>query len=259
MQVNWFTVFAQIINFLILVWLLKRYLYKPILRAVDEREKKIVAQLEDAKSKEAQALKERIDFEEKNKIFDRQKKELTDKALADADSERQKLFEKARKDAESLRIKLEEEFKSDAESSSHAITKKTKEEVFSIARKTLTDLASVSLEEQAVNKFIQRLHQLNEAEKTQFVSSFNSSTQTISIRTAFDLPSSLKVELEKTIKEIINKPISFNYQTSPELVSGIELIANGYKLTWNISTYLKAFEKTISSLRKKTTDISSKE
>ena len=38
MRINRFTVFAQAINFLILVWLLKRFLYKPILHAIDERE-----------------------------------------------------------------------------------------------------------------------------------------------------------------------------------------------------------------------------
>ena len=45
MLINWFTVCAQAINFLILVWLLKRFLYKPILHAIDEREKGIAAQL----------------------------------------------------------------------------------------------------------------------------------------------------------------------------------------------------------------------
>ena len=40
MKINWFTVIAQLVNFLILVWLMKRFLYKPILNAIDEREKK---------------------------------------------------------------------------------------------------------------------------------------------------------------------------------------------------------------------------
>jgi F-type H+-transporting ATPase subunit b len=51
MQINWFTVIAQILNFLVLVWLMKRYLYKPILSATDDREKKIAGQLADAKER----------------------------------------------------------------------------------------------------------------------------------------------------------------------------------------------------------------
>ena len=55
MPIDWFTVVAQAINFLILVWLLKRFLYKPILHAIDEREKGIAAQLAQAEAKKAEA------------------------------------------------------------------------------------------------------------------------------------------------------------------------------------------------------------
>ena len=48
MLIDWFTVGAQALNFLILVWLMKRFLYKPILRAIDEREKRIASELADA-------------------------------------------------------------------------------------------------------------------------------------------------------------------------------------------------------------------
>ena len=57
MLINWFTVLAQAINFLILVWLLKRFLYKPILHAIDEREKGIATQLADVEAKKAVAQK----------------------------------------------------------------------------------------------------------------------------------------------------------------------------------------------------------
>ncbi len=52
MLIDWFTVGAQALNFLILVWLMKRFLYKPILNAIDAREKKIAAELADADAQE---------------------------------------------------------------------------------------------------------------------------------------------------------------------------------------------------------------
>ena len=57
MLIDWFTVGAQTLNFLILVWLLKRFLYKPILNAIDAREKRIAAELADADVKKAEAEK----------------------------------------------------------------------------------------------------------------------------------------------------------------------------------------------------------
>ncbi len=62
MLINWFTVGAQAINFLILVWLLKRFLYKPILHAIDEREKGIASQLAQAEAKVAEAQKSATTF-----------------------------------------------------------------------------------------------------------------------------------------------------------------------------------------------------
>ena len=73
MLIDWFTVGAQVINFVILVWLMKRFLYKPILNAIDAREQRIAAELADAEAKRAEAQKERDEFEHKNEDFDRQR------------------------------------------------------------------------------------------------------------------------------------------------------------------------------------------
>ena len=57
MLIDWFTVGAQALNFLILVWLLKHFLYKPILNAIDAREKRIAAELADADAKKKRGPK----------------------------------------------------------------------------------------------------------------------------------------------------------------------------------------------------------
>ena len=68
MLIDWFTVGAQALNFIILVWLLKRFLYKPILNAVDAREKRIAAELADANAKKAEAQKERDEFHRRTRL-----------------------------------------------------------------------------------------------------------------------------------------------------------------------------------------------
>jgi F-type H+-transporting ATPase subunit b len=73
MLIDWFTVGAQALNFLILVWLMKRFLYKPVLAAIDAREKRIAAELADAETKKTDAKKERDEFQKKNDEFDQQR------------------------------------------------------------------------------------------------------------------------------------------------------------------------------------------
>ena len=73
MLIDWFTVSAQAVNFLILVWLLNRFLYKPILNAIDVREKLIATELADAATKKPKHKKDRDEFQHKNEEFDRQR------------------------------------------------------------------------------------------------------------------------------------------------------------------------------------------
>ena len=95
MLIDWFTVGAQALNFIILVWLLKRFLYKPILNAIDAREQRIAAELAAADAKEAEAQKERDEFHHKNEEFDQQRATLLSKATQEAKAERKRLLDDA--------------------------------------------------------------------------------------------------------------------------------------------------------------------
>ncbi len=213
MKIDWFTVIAQVINFLVLVWLLKKYLYKPILKAIDDREKKIAAQIKDANDKKASAIKEQADFKKRNDDFDAQKKELTDKAIADANAQRDQLVEDAKNEANALRSKLEKTAKEKQEADALASADKTQKQVFDIAKKALKEMASSSLEEQTVNTFIKRLHTLNDDEKQQFITAFKSNTNTILVRCAFDLSH----EQQEAIHDAVNETLGTKTKTKTKL------------------------------------------
>ena len=161
MLIDWYTVGAQALNFVILVWLMKRYLYKPILHAIDAREKRIAAQLADAAAKEATATKEKDEFQRKSEDLDQQRATLLKKATEDANAERQRLFAEARQAADALSAKRQKALATDAKNLNRAIQQRTQREVFSIARKALMDLATTSLEERVTAVFTHRLHELD--------------------------------------------------------------------------------------------------
>jgi F-type H+-transporting ATPase subunit b len=246
MEISWFTVIAQIVNFFVLVWLLKRYLYKPILKAIDEREEKIVAQLNEAEHKKAEAKKEQEDFSQKNEAFDHQKKDLMDKAIAETDEQRLKLLEKVRNEAAKLSSKLDKDSKDKQESLRLELEKKTKQEVFAIVERTISDLASANLENQIVKIFLKRLHELKEDEKQQFIKAFKSNSNPIEVQSSFEIVGDLKTEIQTTVNEIIGSETQLQFKNSPKLIAGIELTANGFKLAWSISAYLDSLEKSIS-------------
>jgi len=248
MLIDWFTVGAQIVNFLILVWLLKRFLYKPILDAIDAREKRIAAELADADTKKADAQKERTAFEDKNKAFDLQRIGLLGKAADEAKAERERLIDQAKKDAESLRVTHADALRGDQIRLGGEIALLAEREVFAIARKALADLATVSLEERVGEVFTRRLRELDPKDKALLGDALKNSSQPALVRSAFDLPPDQKAAIQNALNETFSAVVRIKFEDSQEVICGIELTANGQKVAWSISSYLAELSKKVSDL-----------
>ena len=248
MLIDWFTVAAQIVNFLILVWLLKRFLYKPILDAIDAREKRIASELADADSKKAEAEKQRTDFEDKNKAFDQQRSVLLGKATDDAKVERERLIDQAKKDAESLRVTQADALSGDQIRLASEITLLAEKEVFAIARKALTDLATVSLEERVGEVFTRRLRELDPKAKALLGDALKNSSQPALVRSAFVLPADQRAAIQNALNETFSAEVKIKFEDSQDIICGIELTANGQKVAWSIASYIAALSKKVSDL-----------
>jgi F-type H+-transporting ATPase subunit b len=258
MLIDWFTVGAQALNFVILVWLMRRFLYKPILRAIDAREKKIAAELADADGKKAEAKKERDEFQHKNEEFDQQRAALLGKATDEAKAERQRLLDEARKAADALSAKRREALGNEARSLNKAVSRRAQQEVFGIARKALTDLATTSLEERMGAVFTRRLREMDAKVKAGLAESIRTASEPALVRTAFDLPAEQRAVIQNALNETFSADVRVRFETAPDLVSGIELATNGQKVGWSIADYLTSLEKGVGELLKQQDDAAAK-
>jgi F-type H+-transporting ATPase subunit b len=252
MLIDWFTVLAQVVNFLILVWLLKRFLYRPILDAIDAREKRIAKELADADAKKAEAQKERDEFQHKNEEFEQQRAALLSKATDEAKAERQRLLDEARKAADALSAKRQEALRIDAHNLSQAISRRTQREVFAIARKALTDLATTSLEERMGEVFTRRLREMDGKAKAGLGEALKTATAPALVRSAFDLPAEQRAVIQSALNETFSADVRLRFETAPDLISGIELTTNGQKVAWSIADYLASLGKGVDELLKET-------
>jgi F-type H+-transporting ATPase subunit b len=251
MLIDWFTVGAQALNFLVLVWLMKRFLYKPILDAIDAREKLIAAELADAAGKKAEAQKERDEFQHKNDEFDRQRATVLTKATDEAKSECQRLLDEARKAADVLRVAQQEALKTDVRNLNQAIARRARQEVFAITRKTLRDLATVSLEERMGEVFTRRLREMNGNAKECVAGALKTASDPALLRSTFDLPPEQRAAIQNALNETFASEIQIRFETAPDLVSGIELTTNGQKVAWSIADYLVSLERGVGDLLNK--------
>lgn len=240
MLIDWFTVGAQLLNFLILVWLMKRYLYQPVLDAIAAREQKIAAELADAAAIQARAQQQQDEFQQKNQAFDEQRADLLQQARDAAKVERELLQTEAREAADAASTQRAKALLIDAQNLHADIARHTQQQVFDISRRVLGDLAGVGLELRMSEVFIERLRAAQGTAQDTLRTALTavSPAEPALLRSAFALPAPQAAAIQAALDEWFGQAVSLRFEVAPELVGGIELRAQGQKLAWSISDYL---------------------
>lgn len=240
MLIDWYTVAAQVINFAVLVWLLKRFLYRPILRAIDAREKRISDSLAEADEARAEAERERETFEARNAEFERQRDRRLDEVAEEAREEHHRLMEAARRSAEQLRERQIESLRREQERLGDELVREAREQVLAITRRALRDLAHRDLEEAMTAVFLDRLMSLGEGERQRLSEQLAGEAGAVRLRTAFPLSEHQRERLEASLANALGLKTSVRFEVTPGIIGGIELATDGEKLGWSIDEYLRA-------------------
>jgi F-type H+-transporting ATPase subunit b len=245
MLIDWFTVGAQALNFVVLVWLMKRFLYQPVLDAIDLREKRIAAALADADAKQRQAGAQRDEFQRLTDELEQQRAALLGQATQDAEAERQRLVGAAKSAADALSTQRQQALRSDARQLNQALARRTQQQVMSIARKTLADLADAALDERIAEVFLRRLRALDGAARHSIAHAIETAPGAAVVRSAFELPAPQRAAILVAVNQTLSTDIRLRFETDPDLVAGIELRANGQKLAWSIGDYLDTLQQRV--------------
>jgi F-type H+-transporting ATPase subunit b len=243
MLIDWFTVGAQAVNFIILVWLLKRFLYKPILNAIDTREKRIATELAAADAREALARKSHDEFDEKNKQFDRDRDALMAKATLEIKAEHERLLDEARKAASALLSEQRAAARNDATALMDQMMRLAAGEVFDVARRALGDLASMTLEQRLGEIFTRRLREMKPDAKQLLDVALRAPHAAAVVCSRFSLAAQEKATIQNALNETFASDIRLIFETAPDGICGIELTVGGQKLSWSIAGYLEALEE----------------
>jgi len=256
MLIDVFTVVAQIVNFLILVYLLKRFLFHRIIKIMDEREGQIAGRMKAADTAKDEAGKEL----EKQQSIRKDLEQRWDEMLAQAKKDARQKREAMVKDA---RGKIEEEEKHWREAMLKQRTAFLRdlrhlscEQVCRVSRKVLSDLANETLENQLIDSFIAQLGQLDQKQKDDFIRVIQQDERKLKVNSSFKLTREKESEIRKSLEEMTGDKISIDFQVMPELICGIETRSEGKKISWNIENYLDGLEE---QLKKAFTEFSFQE
>lgn len=245
MQVDWITTIAQIINFLVLVYLLKRFLYQPILAAMDRREAHIAARLEEAAQQSAEAQQQGDDYRKQLQEWDRQREQMITEAKKEAEAQRTYLMDELRGEIASIRTRWHEEVEREQQAFLAQARQMVGEQVCLVARQALGDLANAELEKQMIDIFQQKLAAVSEDDKTRLTQS--AAETGLRVQTHFRLVPAMQETIRGIIHEQLASELVIHFEQIPELICGISLKAPGFKLEWNLDSYLANINEQLAS------------
>ncbi|MGK7345198.1 MAG: F0F1 ATP synthase subunit B family protein [Candidatus Nitrospinota bacterium M3_3B_026] len=241
MLIDWFTVFAQIVNFLILVYLLKRFLYKPIVNAMAEREKRIASRLEEAAAKTARAEAEEASYKQMRGELEETREKLLEGAEREAGEKRKELLAEARDEVDKIRSIWEDELERDKETFLRQLRQRTADRMVSILRAALEEMAGASLEREVARAFLARLKSLDAKEREAIAETLGKNGGGVTVVSGFDLPPEIREKISESLRDIIGAEARF--ETSPEPIMGIEIEAGGRRIEWSLAGYLAGLEE----------------
>jgi F-type H+-transporting ATPase subunit b len=246
--IDWFTVAAQIVNFLILVVLLRYFLYDRVVRAMEGRKQKIEGQHQEAQQNRREAEEEAESLRRQKQELEDQRKEILSHAEEEAEDRRSQMIEKARREVEEQRRHWQESLRQDQASLIKDLRQMAGRQVFMISRKMMNDLADADFEERLVAVFLKRIQAMEGEEKGEMAKAVRGSDGAVTVNSAFEPSSQSKQRLTRVIHEEIAKEAEVRYETSEDIGLGIEIRSIGRKVSWSSKDYLEDLEKEVTEV-----------
>ncbi len=252
MLIDWVTVGAQIINFLILVYLLKRFLYGRVLQVMDERQKKLTAEFSAAKTAQTEAEEERHEFKKKNDELTKQREELLNQIQQEAEKEKQILLKDARTEVEEQRTRWAASLQQEKKEFITQLRDRTTREIIQISGKALQSLGNLSLEQAVADVFVQRIEFIREEVWDTLRSSVriedgNEEEHAFTIQSSFEQPADQQEKIRTLLQQKIGREIPIHFEVLPKSSWGIELRIGGNRIAWTLDDYLEELQEKVTS------------
>jgi len=242
MSIDWITVAAQIVNFLILIWLLKRFLYRPVLDGIDAREAEIAARMGEAAALRKTAEAKEAEYRTQIADLSASRAEMLETARHDAEKERDQLLADARGRAADEQSERDARRLVEAKQYTADLHQIGAEALLSLTRKALADLADETLEHRialhAVAGFKEMADQLREAA--------GDNREAVAL-TRDPLPKDVQSRLREDLALIL-PGFDLRFDVDPALSPGLNLRLGGAQVGWTIDSYLNGLNGALQKL-----------
>lgn len=247
MEFDWITVAAQIVNFLVLVWILQRLLYRPVTRAMARRREAIRDRFAEAERRETEAEEEAARLERERADLDARREEILAEAREEAEALRHRLEEEARETVAERRAEWEAQIERERDAFLAELRRKAAGHIARRARRVLDDLAGARLEPAMAEAFLARLKGLDEDDREALRAEAATTGGEMTVTSAHALDEGTRARLREGLQEMLGDAPGLAFAEDPDLVCGIRLRIGGRTLQWSVDAYLEDLDAEVSA------------
>ncbi len=234
MLIDWFTVAAQAVNFLLLVWLLQRFLYQPIVRTMRQRQERIATDLDQAAEAREQARIERSLLEEERRNILQERERVLREAEDQARTWRELALARAREEVAAQRAAWQRSLRAEQLAFAADLRLRITQTVLHISREALADLADDSLAERLVAKLLREMPENGYP-----------APESALLRMGFEPGEPLQEQLRQALQQRWAGLRVVEFERAPDLGFGLECVFGNHKIQWNIDHYLAELEDSV--------------
>ncbi|EPX78225.1 F0F1 ATP synthase subunit B family protein [Litoreibacter arenae] len=237
MSIDWITVGAQIVNFLVLIWLLKRFLYRPILDGIDAREEEISTRMGEAQAIRTEAQQTEAKYKAEIADLRASKSEMLEKVRHTAEAERDALLAEARARLADEQAEREKHRAEEARAYSAQLHQTGASALVALTGKALSDLADTTLEQQIVAHAAARLKD----QAGSLRDAAGDAREAVAL-TRDPLPDAEQARLRDALAAILPE-VTLRFDTDDTLSPGLSLRLGGAQVAWTIDSYLDGLDE----------------
>jgi F-type H+-transporting ATPase subunit b len=236
------TFILEIINFFVLLWLLQKFLYKPILKVINDRQAAIDKKVEDARLAVESAHDLEAQYGARLGQWEKEKSELVLSLQQELERQRQRQLNKIKEEIEGERQRSDTLWQAEKEEHKIQCEREAVKQAAQLAEKVFGRLASPDLEKRICQLFLAELDQTKKISLDSAANMGNHERSQVQVTTAFPLPDDLRTSITSKIGQLVGDEPRFQFAEDPSLIAGLRITAGMSVLQANLRDAVNFFE-----------------
>jgi F-type H+-transporting ATPase subunit b len=223
LQLNWSTVLLQILDFVIMAFVLWRFLFKPVVRILDERSARVTGALDDAEQKQRSAEAMRSEYEQKLAEAEEQVVAMQQQAQEELARARRQVLDETRQELTAMRTNADNEIREARQQAILQHRQALGQLITDLSARMIREATSDGFQQGALEQFVKQLATLPEEEYRQAVQLGTEEEVRVELVSAHEMEPERRAQVEAQVEELAGQPIEIAYRVDPSLVAGAML------------------------------------